>query len=150
MESPSTCAHIFLVPRILQRDFGRLSKFVLENNLTTYPCHLPPLSLLFFIIFPILLIDKYMSKSGKKASTTWTHLPSICLIGSRKKLTVCSGCRLPIDMGVKFHKCMFSNSGFKIQSTSFLPCQVWYHSTCIQVGNPFRSRHFGKGIKGLQ
>ena len=25
-----------------------------------------------------------------------------------------------------------------------------YHSTCIKVGNPFRTRHYGKGTKGLQ
>ena len=29
IESPTTCGHIFLIPRIFQRDFGRLSKFVL-------------------------------------------------------------------------------------------------------------------------
>ena len=29
VESPTTSCHIFLVPRILQRDFGRLSKFVI-------------------------------------------------------------------------------------------------------------------------
>ena len=29
VESPTSSGHIFLVPRILQRDFGRLSKFVI-------------------------------------------------------------------------------------------------------------------------
>ena len=29
IESPTECGHIFLVPRIFQRDFGRISKFVL-------------------------------------------------------------------------------------------------------------------------
>ena len=32
VESPTTSCHIFLVPRILQRDFGRLSKFVLFSG----------------------------------------------------------------------------------------------------------------------
>ena len=32
VESPTTNGHIFLVPRILQRDFGRLSKFVLYGG----------------------------------------------------------------------------------------------------------------------
>ena len=29
IESPTTCGHIFLIPRIFQRDYGRLSKFVM-------------------------------------------------------------------------------------------------------------------------
>ena len=32
VESPTNSCHIFLVPRILQRDFGRLSKFVLFSG----------------------------------------------------------------------------------------------------------------------
>ena len=32
VESPTTSCHIFLVPRILQRDFGRLSKFVIFSG----------------------------------------------------------------------------------------------------------------------
>ena len=32
VESPTSCGHIFLVPRILERDFGRLSKFVIYNG----------------------------------------------------------------------------------------------------------------------
>ena len=32
VESPTSCGHIFLVPRILQREFGRLSKFVIYNG----------------------------------------------------------------------------------------------------------------------
>ena len=32
VESPTTSCHIFLVPRLLQRDFGRLSKFVIFSG----------------------------------------------------------------------------------------------------------------------
>ena len=32
IETPTSCGHIFLVPRILQRDFGRLSKFVVYHG----------------------------------------------------------------------------------------------------------------------
>ena len=45
---------------------------------------------------------------------------------------------------------MFFSSGFTVKSTSFRPCKVLYHSTCIKVGPPFKSRHFGKGTNGLQ
>ena len=29
IDTPTSCGHIFLIPRIFQRDYGRLSKFVL-------------------------------------------------------------------------------------------------------------------------
>ena len=32
VESPTTCGHIFIVPRILQRQYGRLSKFILYQG----------------------------------------------------------------------------------------------------------------------
>ena len=32
IETPTTCGHIFLVPRILQRQYGRLSKFILYHG----------------------------------------------------------------------------------------------------------------------
>ena len=35
VETPTSCGHIFLVPRLLQRDYGRLSKFVFFSNLST-------------------------------------------------------------------------------------------------------------------
>ena len=67
---------------------------------------------------------------------------------------VCSGCRLPVDTGARFHHCSFNLKGFNITSSSktlsFHPCKVIYHEGCIKVGPPFRSRHFGKGTLGLQ
>ena len=46
--------------------------------------------------------------------------------------------------------CLFSKLGFTIKSQNFQPCNVLYHASCIKVGAPFRSRHFGKGTNGLQ
>ena len=66
------------------------------------------------------------------------------------KLPTCSGCLLPIDGSLAIHKCLFHTTGFKINSSTFSPCLVSYHSQCIKIGSPFSTRHFGKGTKGLQ
>ena len=66
------------------------------------------------------------------------------------KLTVCSGCHLPIDSSPRLHKCIFSHRGFTINKHAYQPCGVVYHPKCITVGTPFKTRHFGKGTKGLQ
>ena len=52
VEAPATCGHIFLVPRLLQRDFGRVSKFVLFGGQhTNIP--LPFIPLVPFLIYYI-------------------------------------------------------------------------------------------------
>ena len=44
VETPTSCGHIFFIPRILQRDFGRLSKFVVFGGQhTNLPLPLTPL-----------------------------------------------------------------------------------------------------------
>ena len=45
---------------------------------------------------------------------------------------------------------MFYSKGFTCNGIDFLPCNVIYHPQCIKVGPPFRTRHYGKGTKGLQ
>ena len=35
-------------------------------------------------------------------------------------------------------------------SQSFNSGHVFYHTHCIKVGAPFRTRHFGKGTNGMQ
>ena len=43
-ETPTKCGHIFLTPRIFQRDFGRLSKFVLyAGQHEVLPVHFTPI-----------------------------------------------------------------------------------------------------------
>ena len=60
VEAPTSCGHIFLVPRLLQRDFGRLSKFVLfhgqYNNLP-----LPFTPLVPFVLYYIPPFDRLLT-----------------------------------------------------------------------------------------
>ena len=57
MESPTSSGHLFLVPRILQRDFGRLSKFVLYGGqYTDIPLLFVPL--VPFVIYYISPFDR--------------------------------------------------------------------------------------------
>ena len=57
IETPTMCGHIFLVPRILQRDFGRLSKFVIFcGQHTNIP--LPFVPLVPYVIYIIPPFDR--------------------------------------------------------------------------------------------
>ena len=56
VENPTQSGHVFLIPRILQRDFGRLSKFVVfHGQLTDMP--LPFTPLVPFILYYLLPFD---------------------------------------------------------------------------------------------
>ena len=57
VESPTNSGHIFIVPRILQRDFGRLSKFInFGGQYTNLP--LPFAPLVPFVVYYILPFDR--------------------------------------------------------------------------------------------
>ena len=149
-ESPTCCGHIFIIPRIMQREFGRVSKFVvfLDNILICpYPlCLLYPL----FLCMCLRLIDIMNTKLIGK-NNGWTYLPRIPFPhGSKRILTGCSGCRFPCDSNQLVHKCIFHMEGFTIDGQTFEPCMVLYHSKCIKVGHPFRTRHYGKDTRGVQ
>ena len=62
----------------------------------------------------------------------------------------CTGYRAPVYDGKTYHKCMFYDKGFISKGKSFKPCTVAYHSGCIKVGDPFDTRHYGKGTRGVQ
>ena len=62
----------------------------------------------------------------------------------------CTGCRIPVYSGKGYHKCMFYNKSFTYKRKVFKPCTVAYHSGCIKVGEPFNTRHYGKGTRGIQ
>ena len=119
-------------------------------SILTYLYLLFLLYLLWFITSLPLTATKATHSNGFNMMGNWTHLPSLSPLGSKNKSTLCSGCLLPTDHQSKIHKCMFFSSGFKVKSISFRPCKVLYHPTCIKVGPPFKSRHFGKGTNGLQ
>jgi len=58
VESPTDSGHIFIVPRILQRDFGRLSKFVVYGGqYTNLP--LPFTPLLPFVVYFLPPFDRH-------------------------------------------------------------------------------------------
>ena len=123
------------------------SSLTLAANILTFLCLLLLWSLLLYTTYFLLTVKEL---SEIRSSPQWTRLPTVCPLGSKKKLTGCSGCLLPVDVDVPVHKCLFLHKGFTINSTSYLPCKVMYHSKCIRVGPPFRSRHYGKGTLGLQ
>ena len=116
----------------------------------TYPSPLYLLSLSLSTISLLSTAGQSTTNNGCNTTTNWTHLPSLSPTGSKNRLTTCSGCLLPFNHHSNFHKCMFAQSGFQVKGKSFRPCKVIYHATCIKVGSPFTSRHFGRGTNGLQ
>ena len=66
VESPTTCGHVFLVPRILQRDFGRLSKFVLfHGQFDNLP--LPFTPLVPFVLYYIPPFNRLLAYQNQRA-----------------------------------------------------------------------------------
>ena len=57
VETPTSCGHVFLVPRLLQRDYGRLSKFVIFNGQYT-ELPLPFKPLVPFVVYFIPPFDR--------------------------------------------------------------------------------------------
>ena len=125
------------------------SSFIMDN-MTTYPCLLPLLCLLCYITSHLLIGWMFIATKGKEKGIGWTRLPTLCPLGSERRLSVCSGCLLPIDAKARHHTCIFQHRGFTIDNKVYPPCNVKYHASCITIGLPFRTRHFGKGTKGIQ
>ena len=92
----------------------------------------------------------HIGNKETKNGIGWTRLPTLCPLGSEKKLSVCTGCLLPIDDQDRYHTCIFQHRGFTVKDKAFPPCNVRYHAACITIGLPFRTRHFGRGTKGIQ
>ena len=70
VEAPTSGGHIFLVPRILQREFGRLSKFVLyHGQYTNLPLPFTPLvPFVLFYIPPFDRLKTYQLQREKQAN----------------------------------------------------------------------------------
>ena len=67
VESPIDICHIFIVPRILQRDFGRLSKFVIfGGQYTNLP--LPFTPLVPFVVYFLPPFDRLRTYQRQIAS----------------------------------------------------------------------------------
>lgn len=92
----------------------------------------------------------HIGNKETKNGIGWTRLPTLCPLGSEKKLSVCTGCLLPIDDQDRYHTCIFQHRGFTVKDKVFPPCNVRYHAACITIGLPFRTRHFGRCTKGIQ
>ena len=77
MESPSSSGHIFLTPRLLQRDYGRLSKFVLFGGQYT-DLSLPFVPLVPFVIYYLPPFDhSTIYKSQRAQLDNHVDQPSI-------------------------------------------------------------------------
>ena len=79
VESPTTSCHIFLVPRILQRDFGRLSKFVIFcGQYIDLPLPFTPLvPFVLYFLPPFNRISAYQQQLQQQPmDKTTNHLPS--------------------------------------------------------------------------
>ena len=65
VESPTNCGHIFVIPRILQREYGRISKFVLfQGQHTDLPLPFDPL--VPFLLFFIPPFDRHLEYSNNR------------------------------------------------------------------------------------
>ena len=129
---------------------GSPSLWSLVANILIFLCHSHHLFHLFYTSFLPLIAEPFSSINFTSSTTNWTRLPTLCPYGSKRKSVLCTGYLLPVDSGLRVHMCLFSKLGFTIKSQNFQPCNVLYHASCIKVGAPFRSRHFGKGTNGLQ
>ena len=78
IESPTTSGHIFIVPRILQRDFGRLSKFItFGGQYTNLP--LPFVPLVPFVVYYITPFDRqraFQHQITSSVDTPSNHMPT--------------------------------------------------------------------------
>ena len=71
VESPTDSCHIFIVPRILQRDFGRLSKFVtFGGQYSNLPLSFVPL--VPFVLYFILPFDRHSIYNSQTISSVDT------------------------------------------------------------------------------
>ena len=59
VETPTTCGHIFIIPRVIQREFGRVSKFVLFHGQHT-DLPLPFTPVVPFLLFYIPPFDRHV------------------------------------------------------------------------------------------
>ena len=77
VECPTKCGHIFVIPRILQREYGRISKFVLfQGQHTDLPLPFKPL--VPFLLFYIPPFDRHLEYSDnrdKERMDTTSHNP---------------------------------------------------------------------------
>ena len=78
VESPTDSGHIFIVPRILQRDFGRLSKFVIYGGqYTNIPLPFTPLvPFVVYFLPPFDRLSTYQRQLASPMDTSPNLVPS--------------------------------------------------------------------------
>jgi hypothetical protein len=138
VEQPWATEAFFFIPRVFQRDWGRVTKQIEEIG-----------------VFPSSLIPVY----GSQTDIPCVALPLPCYvccvptprwmdppprpkggsgIGSRQ--SSCMGCHKCLRRDTLQHLCRFAMTGFELDGWEFLPCGTTYHLGCIRVGEPFRTR----------
>ena len=113
-------------------------------SMIAYPYLSLPLFLLFYTTYLLSTGWKHIIIKGRQRTIGWTRLPTLCQLGSERKLSVCSGCLLPIDVKSKYHACIFQHRWFSIKQCNYPPCQVRYHVSCIAVAPPLEQDILGK------
>lgn len=76
VETPTICGHIFIIPRILQREFGRVSKFVLfQGQYNDLPLPFSPLVpfVLFYIPPFNRLREHHLNRQKQRLDTPTPH-----------------------------------------------------------------------------
>jgi hypothetical protein len=135
VEAPTCTSGLFLIPRILQRDWGHLSRHV-EEIATVRPSTLPPVCA-YDTLIPFVLL--YVRPHSRVLPPLRMELPFDGMAGRR---IACVGCDTPfMTKRPRQHACNFLARGFPFLSHGWaLPCGVGYHADCIQAGEPFRTR----------
>jgi len=136
-----------LVPRILQRQWGNLSKHVTEVGVFQ-PGEFP-LSPLQHLPIPVVLlqIDTYQrtlpSLIDKDTAARLDGPPAPHMLdGTGTKPNFCvGGCESPFTKAQPRLRCSFYATGFTLPNDSCArPCYSQYHIGCLQMGAPFQTR----------
>ena len=160
-ELPCNSADLFVFSRVMQHDFGCISKFISKvgESWLIPLLFVPVVPFIVYYLPPFNRISSFLSKSDKQDCRLdaaaknwiigWMQLPlPMPPSGLRNKWELCSSCDCSTVGFTLVHQCLFASSGFSCGSTTDLLCGVVYHAPCIQVDAPFTScLSSGRGLQ---
>jgi hypothetical protein len=144
VEQAQETSAIFVIPHILQRNWGNLSKYILDIG-TFYPTELP-LECRFKYLIPFCEFFMFHALFILLPHTGWSQLPLPVAMRygtSASRLSTCVGCSKAFTSHAPaIHCCHFRRFGFLFQSgnSHSCPCGVMYHAGCVRAGAPFCTR----------